>query len=48
MSGKKWFPFNKGGDSRRWYGNNDFVVNWKNDGEEIKKRRPKARLAEEW
>ena len=36
-SGFKWFPYNKGGDYRRWYGNNDFVVNWKNDGEEIKK-----------
>lgn len=35
-SNKKWFPYNKGGDYRRWYGNNDFIVNWKNDGEEIK------------
>jgi len=23
-----WFPYNKGGAFRRWYGNNDFVVNW--------------------
>jgi hypothetical protein len=36
-SGKKWFPYNKGGDFRKWYGNNDYVVNWKNDGEDIKK-----------
>lgn len=36
-SGKKWFPFNKGGDSRKWFGNNDFIVNWKNNGEEIKR-----------
>lgn len=35
-SGKKWFPYNKGGDFRRWYGNNDFLVNWENDGLEIK------------
>lgn len=35
-SNKKWFPYNKGGDYRRWYGNNDFIVNWQNDGEEIK------------
>ena len=31
-----WFPFNKGGDFRRWYGNRDYVVNWENDGYEIK------------
>lgn len=35
-SGAKWFPFNKGGEFRKWYGNNDHVVNWENDGEEIK------------
>lgn len=29
---KKWFPYNKGGEFRKWYGNNDFVVNWENDG----------------
>lgn len=34
---KKWFPYNKGGDFRKWYGNQEYVVNWKNDGEEIKK-----------
>lgn len=28
----KWFPYNKGGDFRRWYGNNELVVNWENDG----------------
>ena len=36
-SGKKWFPYNKGGDYRKWYGNNEFLVNWKNDGEDIKR-----------
>ena len=35
-SGKKWFPCNKGGDFRKWYGNNTFLVNWENDGKEIK------------
>lgn len=35
-SGKKWFPYNKGGSFRKWYGNNDYVVNWENDGAEIK------------
>ena len=32
----KWFPYNKGGEFRKWYGNNEYVVNWENDGEEIK------------
>ena len=36
VSKKKWFPYNKGGGFRKWYGNNDFVINWFNDGEEIK------------
>lgn len=35
-SGKKWFPYNKGGEFRKWYGNNEFLVNWYNDGYEIK------------
>ena len=32
-SKRKWFPYNKGGNFRRWYGNNEYVVNWENDGE---------------
>lgn len=32
----KWFPYNKGGEFRKWYGNNEYVVNWENDGYEIK------------
>lgn len=32
----KWYPYHKGGEYRKWYGNNDFVVNWENDGYEIK------------
>lgn len=35
-SQKKWFPYNKGGSARRWYGNQELVVNWENDGLEIK------------
>ena len=34
--GKKWFPYNKGGEFRRWYGNRYYVVNWENDGLEIR------------
>ena len=32
----KWYPYNKGGDFRKWYGNNDFVVNWHADGFELR------------
>ena len=32
----KWFPYNKGGDFRKWYGNNEYLINYGNDGEEIK------------
>lgn len=31
----KWFPYNKGGEYRKWYGNNDYVVNFQNKGEEV-------------
>ncbi|MBK1631991.1 SAM-dependent methyltransferase [Thiohalocapsa halophila] len=34
-SRKRWFPCNKGGSFRRWWGNNDFVVDWENDGKRI-------------
>lgn len=32
----KWFPCTKGGAFRRWYGNCDYLVNWENDGNEIR------------
>ena len=35
-SNRRWIPYNKGGDYRKWYGNNEYVVNWLHDGEEIK------------
>ena len=35
-SAKKWFPYNKGGKFRRWYGNQEYVVNWADDGREIR------------
>lgn len=34
--GEKWFPMTKGGDYRKWYGNNAYVIDWKNDGERLK------------
>lgn len=35
-TGRKWTPQIKGGSYRKWYGNYDYVVNWKNDGEQIR------------
>lgn len=33
---RKWFPYMKGGNFQRWWGNQEFVVDWENDGEEIR------------
>lgn len=35
-TGMKWFPYNKGGENRKWYGNNDFLINYETDGKELK------------
>lgn len=32
----KWFPYIKGGEYKHWYGNCEFVVNWENDGYELR------------
>ncbi len=34
-SGLKWFPYNKGGEYRKWYGNQEYIVDWQNDGYEM-------------
>jgi len=36
MSSKKWFPYSKGGIFRKWYGNQEYVVNWQDDGRDIR------------
>ena len=33
---KKWYPYNKGGEFRKWYGNIDYVINYEDDGLEVK------------
>jgi type II restriction/modification system DNA methylase subunit YeeA len=38
-SRRKWFPYNKGGEFRRWYGNHEFVIDWESDGRSIKDRK---------
>ena len=35
-NGKKWFAITKGGEFRKWYGNNFYVVDWENDGADMK------------
>lgn len=39
---KKWVSYNKGGDFRRWYGNQEFVVNWEDSGRDLYEFRPKS------
>lgn len=34
-NGRKWFPYNKGGGFKKWYGNNEYLINWENDGFEL-------------
>lgn len=34
---KRWFPYNKGGGYRKWYGFNEYMIDWKNDAHEIRK-----------
>ena len=38
-TGRRWFPCQKGGPFRRWYGNDEYVINWHNDGYEIRNLR---------
>lgn len=41
-TGARWFPCNKGGEYRKWYGNHNFVVNWHRDGEEVRNFRDES------
>ena len=36
LKSKKWIPMTKGGRFRKWYGNNEYVLNWEEDGKELK------------
>ncbi len=38
-SKKRWFPYNKGGNYRRWYGNQEYIVDFENFGEDIRQYR---------
>ncbi|MGZ0723463.1 BREX-1 system adenine-specific DNA-methyltransferase PglX [Kluyvera cryocrescens] len=41
-SGKKWAPYNKGGEFKKWYGNHEYVINWEMDGQLIKNDKPQS------
>ena len=41
-SAARWFPYNKGGEFRKWYGNQEHVVNWEHDGAEIFDFKPRS------
>ncbi|MBC2850006.1 BREX-1 system adenine-specific DNA-methyltransferase PglX [Cetobacterium sp. 8H] len=40
---KKWIPYNKGGEFRRWYGNKEYLINWENDGQILKNSKANLR-----
>ena len=46
-SRKKWVPCDKGGKYRKWYGNNDYLINWENEGSELKSFKPQAVIRNE-
>jgi hypothetical protein len=48
LSEKRWFPYNKGGAFRKWYGNNELVVNWFRDGFDIKNQEERANGDRGW
>lgn len=41
-SGCRWFPYNKGGNYRKWYGNHEFIVDWKEDGKGLEEFKPRS------
>lgn len=41
-SGARWFPHNKGGEYHKWWGNQDYVINWQDDGRELWDFRPRS------
>ncbi|MBQ9664284.1 MAG: BREX-1 system adenine-specific DNA-methyltransferase PglX [Oscillospiraceae bacterium] len=47
-SAKKWYPHNKGGLYRRWYGNNEYVINYKNAGFDLRHAEGAAIIPEDY
>ena len=46
-SPQRWFPFHKGGSFRKWYGNQEYVVDWEDDGRRLKEFRPRSVIRNE-
>ncbi len=44
----KWFPYNKGGDFRKWYGNFESLINWEKDGKEVKSYAVERNKGKHW
>ena len=44
---KKWYPYNKGGVFKKWYGNIEYVINWENNGSAIKEKKPASVIRNE-
>lgn len=42
--GAKWYPYRKGGSNRKWYGNNELICDWENDGLRIRNNRIDGKL----
>ena len=40
---KKYVPYNKGGEFRKWFGNTDYLINWENNGKELKNSKANLR-----
>jgi hypothetical protein len=38
----RWFPYNKGAQFRKWFGNQEYMINWENDGNELDNFRPRS------
>ncbi|NDY73876.1 BREX-1 system adenine-specific DNA-methyltransferase PglX [Desulfobacter hydrogenophilus] len=45
---QRWFPYNKGGSYRKWYGNQSFILNWENNGFELKEFARKRNAGKHW
>lgn len=47
-NGLKWYPYNKGGEYRKWYGNFDSVINWEGNGKEVKEYAVQRNQGKHW
>ncbi|MBM7866337.1 BREX-1 system adenine-specific DNA-methyltransferase PglX [Heliobacterium gestii] len=48
VSGRRWIPYNKGGRYRKWYGNQEYVIDWADDGRAVRQHRPSVIRNRAW